>query len=159
MGLWPASCIGVYITVKWRWNRTFLIWQQFCLYFELILPWGNDQTRYFPLCGIQWALTLPVSPSAVTQTTPKPLHSRRSWAHVEKRDHHVWGRDLCLLTPPYLPWTPWSCSGVQRAESSILPALQKHIRDGTRGRGEERKGPRLTDTQTDRAPQTARQQL
>lgn len=146
MGLWPAGCIGVYISVKWRWNRTFLMWQHFSLHLELILLEGNDQTRYCPLSGIQWSFTLPVSPSVVTQTAPKPLYSR-SWAHVGKRNHHVWGRALCVLPPLCLAWTSWSCSGVQRAESSILPALHKRIRDGTRGRGEAEKG---LDWQTDR---------
>ena len=73
----------------------------------------------------------------------------------------MWGKETTVCGAEFCACLHLSTSpdprgaGVQRAESSILPALHKHIRDGTRGRGEERKGPRLTD----RAPQTARQQL
>lgn len=96
-----------------------------------------------PLCRVSFCSNTNSPKASVLQekSTDSPH------GNVGKRDHRVRGSVLCLLTPLYLPWTPWSCSGVQRAESSILPALHKHIRDGTRGRGEERKGPILTDRQ------------
>lgn len=81
--------------------------------------------------------------------SPKASAPQKKLGTCGERNHRVWGRVLCLLTPLYRPWTPRSGSGVQRAESSILPALCEHIGDGTRGRGEAQAEKGL-DWQTDR---------
>lgn len=76
--------------------------------------WTDFVVRKWPdkVLSMIWDSVSPhsVQISFCSNTVPKPLYSRRSWTHVGKRDHCVWGRVLCLLTPLNLPWPPWSWS-------------------------------------------------